>query len=157
MIRRPPRSTLFPYTTLFRSGPGRGDRDCSPAGDDLAIRVCPHWSQRKRVHTLATQCQCEPLWEAGRLSRGWPDLRAHFGKLGAYPVDGPIYAQPLYLPAVNLPGNGAHDIVLVATEHDSVYAFDAQASSAAAPLWHVNFTSASVTPVPAHDVECPLI
>src|SRR5688572_31944781 len=23
MIRRPPRSTLFPYTTLFRSGPGR--------------------------------------------------------------------------------------------------------------------------------------
>lgn len=82
---------------------------------------------------------------------------SHFGKLGAYPVDGPIYAQPLYLPAVNLPGKGAHDIVLVATEHDSVYAFDAQASSAAAPLWHVNFTSASVTPVPAHDVECPLI
>src|SRR6266516_4433886 len=24
MIRRPPRSTLFPYTTLFRSGVGRG-------------------------------------------------------------------------------------------------------------------------------------
>src|SRR5690242_16402861 len=24
MIRRPPRSTLFPYTTLFRSGEGRG-------------------------------------------------------------------------------------------------------------------------------------
>src|SRR3712207_7807315 len=23
MIRRPPRSTLFPYTTLFRSGPGQ--------------------------------------------------------------------------------------------------------------------------------------
>src|SRR5260370_23076764 len=23
MIRRPPRSTLFPYTTLFRSGPGK--------------------------------------------------------------------------------------------------------------------------------------
>src|SRR2546429_9737416 len=26
MIRRPPRSTLFPYTTLFRSTPGRGHR-----------------------------------------------------------------------------------------------------------------------------------
>src|SRR5256885_12872032 len=25
MIRRPPRSTLFPYTTLFRSGAGEGD------------------------------------------------------------------------------------------------------------------------------------
>src|SRR3712207_7884742 len=35
MIRRPPRSTLFPYTTLFRSGPdwpGRGQRD----GEELA-------------------------------------------------------------------------------------------------------------------------
>src|SRR5438046_3996718 len=27
MIRRPPRSTLFPYTTLFRSGPAGRDHD----------------------------------------------------------------------------------------------------------------------------------
>src|SRR2546427_1304666 len=32
MIRRPPRSTLFPYTTLFRSGIPRGRRDGAPAG-----------------------------------------------------------------------------------------------------------------------------
>src|SRR3712207_8011195 len=34
MIRRPPRSTLFPYTTLFRSAPGREDgaRDQKPDG-----------------------------------------------------------------------------------------------------------------------------
>src|SRR3712207_7836281 len=32
MIRRPPRSTLFPYTTLFRSY--RDDRDSSPARPD---------------------------------------------------------------------------------------------------------------------------
>ena len=82
---------------------------------------------------------------------------SHFGKLGAFPVDGPIYAQPLYLPAVDVPGKGSHDLVLVATEHDSVYAFDARASSTASPLWHVNFTSPGVSPVPAHDVECPLI
>jgi hypothetical protein len=82
---------------------------------------------------------------------------SHFGKLGAFPVDGPIYAQPLYLPAVDVPGKGSHDLVLVATEHDSVYAFDARASSTASPLWHANFTSPGVTPVPAHDVECPLI
>src|SRR3712207_8225673 len=39
MIRRPPRSTLFPYTTLFRSGPAnlRGG-----AGDDeLSLRKAP--------------------------------------------------------------------------------------------------------------------
>src|SRR2546426_9458544 len=38
MIRRPPRSTLFPYTTLFRSGPGRRDgaRDPEVAYDRVA-------------------------------------------------------------------------------------------------------------------------
>src|SRR5260370_24509877 len=41
MIRRPPRSTLFPYTTLFRS-PGR-QRPCAPQSDSCAPRVrdCP--------------------------------------------------------------------------------------------------------------------
>src|SRR2546427_1337704 len=34
MIRRPPRSTLFPYTTLFRSRPGRFDRD---RGEQTAV------------------------------------------------------------------------------------------------------------------------
>src|SRR2546430_3504655 len=37
MIRRPPRSTLFPYTTLFRSVAFRGRPD--PALDDLPRRV----------------------------------------------------------------------------------------------------------------------
>src|SRR3712207_8740185 len=38
MIRRPPRSTLFPYTTLFRSGPIWGVA-FSPDGDTLAMGV----------------------------------------------------------------------------------------------------------------------
>src|SRR2546427_3764572 len=36
MIRRPPRSTLFPYTTLFRSHTGRTDLPLSEAGRDRA-------------------------------------------------------------------------------------------------------------------------
>src|SRR5262245_65122052 len=36
MIRRPPRSTLFPYTTLFRSGPARHHRGGGPARSDGA-------------------------------------------------------------------------------------------------------------------------
>src|SRR2546425_2176559 len=39
MIRRPPRSTLFPYTTLFRSG--RGRRRCAPSGRARQDRRAP--------------------------------------------------------------------------------------------------------------------
>src|SRR3712207_8621099 len=37
MIRRPPRSTLFPYTTLFRSRGGHGRRDVGRLGDQEAV------------------------------------------------------------------------------------------------------------------------
>jgi hypothetical protein len=75
----------------------------------------------------------------------------HFGKLFSYAIDGVSDASPLYVPNVNIPGQGAHNVVYVATEHDSVYAFDADGSSAG-PLWHVSFLGPGVTSVPADDV-----
>src|SRR5437016_5284266 len=46
---------------------------------------------------------------------------ASFGKLASWPVDGFVYAQPLYLPAIQIPGQGFRSVAFVATEHDSVY------------------------------------
>src|SRR5579863_10082836 len=68
-----------------------------------------------------------------------------FGKLYSFPVDGQIYAQPLYVHAVNMPGKGLLNVLYVATMHNSVYAFDADASTGTAALWHVNLGS-SVDP-----------
>ena len=65
-----------------------------------------------------------------------------FGKLGAFKVNGAVYAQPLYVPAVSIPGKGTHDVLYVATEHDSVYAFDANRPSDP-PLWNVSFLDKS--------------
>jgi hypothetical protein len=81
-----------------------------------------------------------------------------FGKLGALKVDGAVYAQPLFVSAVEIPGKGKHDVLFVATEHDSVYAFDADRPNDA-PLWHVSFLDGkrNVTSVPARDVQCPFI
>jgi len=65
-----------------------------------------------------------------------------FGKLYAYPVDGQVYAQPLYVHALNMPANGTLNVLYVATMHNSVYAFDADAASGTAPLWQVNLGGA---------------
>lgn len=81
-----------------------------------------------------------------------------FGKLFAYSVDGFIVGQPLYVPGVSIPGLGVHNVVYVATAHDSVYAFDADRNNST-PLWQVSFINpgAGVTSVPISDQGCPTV
>ena len=79
-----------------------------------------------------------------------------FGKLFSYPVDGPIYGQPLYVQNLQLPSQDVRNVVYVVTQHDSVYAFDADQKSPGT-LWQVSFADAvsNVMPVPCADEVAP--
>jgi hypothetical protein len=68
---------------------------------------------------------------------------ATFGKLFTVAVDGLVDGEPLYLSAVPIPGNGTHNLLIVVTENDSVYAFDADTGGA---IWHVSALGAGETP-----------
>jgi len=72
---------------------------------------------------------------------------SQFGKLFSFTVDGQVYAQPLWVQGVTIPGQGVHAVAYVATEMDSVYAFDANTG---VQLWHDNFTNPAdgIIPVP---------
>lgn len=68
---------------------------------------------------------------------------SHFGKLFSCLVDGAVYAQPLWMPSLSI-GGSTHNVVFVATQHDSVYAFDADSgSSPCKPLWHAKLLDAA--------------
>ncbi len=75
----------------------------------------------------------------------------NFGKLFTLPVDGYVYAQPLYVPGVTISGKGVHNVLYVATEHDSLYAFDADTGGA--PLWQVSFIVNGGSTVPNGNVS----
>jgi outer membrane protein assembly factor BamB len=68
-----------------------------------------------------------------------PDsLRAQgFGRLFSLLVEGQIYAQPLVVSALDVPGKGLRNVVYIATMRNMVYAFDAD-SGDQNPLWKVN-------------------
>ena len=86
----------------------------------------------------------------------WANVnQAQFGKKFSYPLDGIAYASPLYVANVSISGQGVHNVVYVATEHDSIYAFDAD-GLIPTPLWQVSFIDPpAITTVPAADTgEC---
>jgi len=80
---------------------------------------------------------------------------SQFGKLFTQSVDGTIVGQPLYASNVLMPNGSTHNVVYVATQHNSVYAFDADSNqgSNALPLWSVSLNDGG-TSVPIGDFGC---
>jgi len=113
---RPPLSPLFAATVLLLSLPGA-----------RAVQVLMQHYDYSRTGANLEEVLLAPV----------NVNTAQFGKLFTRSVDGAIYAQPLYVPGLTL-SNQTHSIVFVVTEHNSVYAFDADNAAAAAPLWQTN-------------------
>src|SRR5579871_6602848 len=86
-----------------------------------------------------------------------------FGKLFALKVDSTVYAQPLYVPGLKMSDGLVHNVLFVATENDSIYAFDADSNGGAnsKPIWQISLLTsaygagAGATAVPWADTGSP--
>jgi hypothetical protein len=69
-----------------------------------------------------------------------------FGKLFTQPVDGLVFAQPLYVFQVAIPGKGTHNVAYVVTSSDFVYAFDADTNGgvSSSPLWQTSLATSGL-------------
>jgi Big-like domain-containing protein/PQQ enzyme-like repeat protein len=78
---------------------------------------------------------------------------AQFGKLFTISVDGHVFAQPLYLAAVQNIAGGTHRVLYIATQHGSLFAIDADTG---AILWQKSFINpaAGINTVSPSDVSC---
>jgi PQQ-like domain len=112
--------------------------DADAQGDELAsgIDVTTQHNDSARTGAVANE----------RILTPSNVTKATFGKLFSRSLDGQVYAQPLYVGGV-----GGKNVVYVATEHNSVYAFDADADHDS--LWHAHLGPA----VPASDTQCGVI
>jgi len=72
---------------------------------------------------------------------------ASFGQITTLNVDGNVLAQPLMVSNFTMPDSSVHNLLIVATGHNSVYAYDAQDYTL---LWHRKFGP----PQPMNDVGC---
>jgi hypothetical protein len=79
----------------------------------------------------------------------------NFGLLFTHALDGMSFSQPLYMSGLKMADGSMHHVVYLTTEHDSVYAFDADnvTGKDADPLWHDSLLPVGTTPVPNVDTD----
>lgn len=117
---------------------------CSLAAQSPAQDVLTHHNDffRSGVQSLETQLTPETV------------APTTFGKLFTLPVDGQIFAQPLWVGGYTMADGKPHNVLFVATAHDSVYAFDADGRTPAGGYyWRVNLLGRGETTVPAADTQ----
>jgi hypothetical protein len=132
---------------VSNSGSGRGPRSAARRlGASLLVLILTSFAAAQNAfptshgNNARTSANTnEVLLTPGNIDKN------NFGRLFSYPLDYQSLAQPLYVPNVDIPGKGIHNVVYVATMADSVYAFDAESNVGpnASPLWQVNFTNPS--------------
>lgn len=106
----------------------------SPLGAQVSVWTYHHNNQRTGLNASETILNLTNV------------TSARFGKLFSQPVDGYVYAQPLYVPGVAIPGQGTHNVLFIATQHNTVYAFDADSAGAGGGLlWQTNLGPSAVT------------
>src|SRR3984957_13479417 len=71
--------------------------------------------------------------------------KSTFGKLFSLTVDGSVYAQPLYVSGLTMSDGLVHNVLFIATEHDSIYAIDADSNGGVNinPIWKVTLLDAA--------------
>jgi autotransporter-associated beta strand protein len=139
----------------------RGQRRAQPSGQSKRARHGNDWFRKLRVEGLELRrlLSVDVLTWHNDLTRDGLNSNevsltpanvnaGTFGELLSYPVDGQVYAQPLYVSKLAIPGLGTVNVVFVATENNDVYAFNADSNAGAngGLIWHVNLGLAAATP-----------
>jgi hypothetical protein len=126
--------------TIMKSILSYGSMSCAVAG--LAAGVATSHAQMTDVLTYHNdngrtgQTLHEEILTPANVSTN------HFGKLWLLPTDGKVDGQPLYAAGVPVAGRGLRNVLFVVTEHDSVYAYDADSTNL---FWHVSMLASNET------------
>jgi hypothetical protein len=138
---------MYKTTPRRRSGAKGAGRFLSKRGGRVFEVLEPRWTLSVGVSTYHNDIASSGLNAAEAVLMPATVNTASFAKLFATSLDGQVYAQPLVDPGVTIAAGpnttagaaGLHDIVLAATEHDSLYAIDASPTGTGSVLWQRSF------------------
>jgi len=148
-------ATAASYTTAATTS--------SDSGSQFSVVIfSPAGNETSRAATLTVAAATDVLTQHDDVARTGQNLTeiilttsnvnsATFGKVGFYPMDGLVDAEPLYASNVAVPNDGTHNLLISATENGTVYAFDADSGGT---IWQVSTLKSDETA--AVDPSCPL-